>query len=272
MMKTTVFITCLLTITRTLSLVKPLLKIKPRVLLMFIGLFILYELIMVSLAFSATIHFKYYWYELAGLPSTLTILIVVSCVISIWGLMSNSKSELDSSTRGRRNADASITVLILAGLFCLFNIPFCVIHVWECVMGPGSLYGSIHNYDTYVLVYSLCVPLNSALNPVVYFVRNQKLRRFILSKYCCKRNVEVTTAFWRSDTGTTIPRLDMARNSAPAVIYHNRAIVSVCDEHEQIEPEVNKRDKITVAMTSNDDNNFTNLETAKENTGNDSSI
>ena len=185
-MKTTVFVTCLMTITRTLSLVKPLLMVRPRHVTVLIGLFVLYEIIIVSLAFSATIHFKFYWIELAALPTILTALIIISCVISIIHLLAQNKHDINTCAKRKRNVEASITVLILAGLFCLFNIPFCVVHIWECVLGPGSLYGSVHNYDIYVFIYSLCVPLNSAINPVVYFTRNQKLRLFITDRIFCK--------------------------------------------------------------------------------------
>ena len=217
MTKTTVFVTCLLTVTRTLSLVKPLLVIRIRHIAILIGLFVLYEVLLVSLAFSTTIHFKYYWLELAVLPTTLTILIIISCVTSIFFLLVTDKHEINTSASRRRNVDASITVLILAGLFCLFNIPFCVVHIWECVLGPGSLYGSVHHYNVYVFIYSLCIPLNSAINPVVYFARNQKLRQFIINRLFCGSVISFGVTFWRSETNAS------PGQAALAVVYRNRA-------------------------------------------------
>ena len=192
MMKTTMFITCLLTITRTLYLIKPLVKIRTPCILTQTALFLLYEILFVSLAFTGKLQYRYYWLELAILSTSLTFLIVVSGLVSVLCLLpTTSTLQLGSNTTGpgkKRNIDTSITVLILAGLFCFFNVPFCVIHIWECILGPGSLYGSVHNYDVYVFTYSLCVPLNSALNPVVYFVRNPKLRHYILEKLCCRNS------------------------------------------------------------------------------------
>ena len=184
MIKTTVFITCLLTVIRTLYLVKPLVKISTRCIMAHVALFILYETILVSLAFSGTIAIRYYWWELATLPTLLNVIIVIAGLTSIQRLLPSPNDRARNSSK-RRNVDTSITVLILATLFSFFNIPFCVVHIWECVLGPGSLYRSVHNQDAYFFFYTLCVPLNSALNPVVYFARNQKLRAFVLNKLRC---------------------------------------------------------------------------------------
>ena len=198
MIKTTVFITCLLTVTRTLYVVKPFFKIKTPCIMVLLSLFLCYEIIIVTLAFTGTIHFKYYWAELATLPTFLTILIVISGLTSIKKLLPNNLGQkTNTSVKRRRNVDTSITVLILAGLFCLFNIPFCVVHIWECILGPGSLYGSTHNYDTYVFIYSLCVPLNSAINPIVYFVRNHELRVFVVNKLCCGGGGYFSGNYWK---------------------------------------------------------------------------
>ncbi|KAL5265018.1 hypothetical protein ACHWQZ_G005949 [Mnemiopsis leidyi] len=207
MMKTTMFITCLLTITRTLYLIKPLVKIRTPCILTQTALFLVYEILFVSLAFTGEVQYRYYWLELAILSTLLTVLIVVSGLVSVLCLLpATSTLQLGSNTTGpgkRRNVDTSITVLILAGLFCFFNVPFCVIHIWEFLLGPGSLYGSVHNYDVYVFTYSLCVPLNSALNPVVYFVRNSKLRHFVLDKLCCRKGARSGWEFVKSEKNST---------------------------------------------------------------------
>jgi hypothetical protein len=239
-----------MTITRTLSLVKPLLMVRPRHVTVLIGLFVLYEIIIVSLAFSATIHFKFYWIELAALPTILTTLIIISCVISIIHLLVQNKHDINTCAKRKRNVDASITVLILAGLFCLFNIPFCVVHIWECVLGPGSLYGSVHNYDIYVFIYSLCVPLNSAINPVVYFTRNQKLRLFIINQLFCNGNNNLGTIFWRSEVPTS-PRhaaAAVAPNVSPDLAVEEGCVVKL---GEIVPPELDKEsDEVAVVADS----------------------
>ena len=210
----------MMTVVRTLSLLKPFLRVTRSLIMILAGLFFLFEIIIVSLAFSETIHYKYYWLELAVLPTTLTTLIIISCVVSICCLLVSGGGDVNTSGKRRRNVHASTTVLILAMIFCLFNIPFCVVHIWEYALGPGSLYGSVHNYDTYVFVYSLCIPLNSAINPVVYFARNEKLRIFIINKLFCGRDINnLGTTFWRSESSKApsrpVPAVVVYRNQAP---------------------------------------------------------
>lgn len=229
-MKTTVFITCLMTVTRTLSLLRPLAQTSTRSVLLSLVLFLLYQLILVTLAFSTTIPFTVYWLELATLPTALTIVIIISCVISTACLLKSKPVNITSDTRRKRNVHASVTVLILAVLFCVFNIPFCVVHIWEVHLGPGSLYGSVHNYSVYVFTYSLCVPLNSAINPVIYFIRNKKLRLFLINKLCCRD----TTATVRSTLYLSDGSGGRRRHPGPnKIVYVNRNLVV----QEQIEEE-----------------------------------
>jgi hypothetical protein len=179
--KTTAFITCLLAVTRTLFMVRPLLKIETLQIMVLVVLFVLFELLIVSLAFSRAFHYEYYWYELAAMPTILTVITAISGLVSLQSLL----LKIGSTVASKRNVEISVTILILAGMFCACNIPFCVILIRECILRPGSLYGSVHNYDIFVSVYSLSVPLNSAINPVVYFSRNSKLRAHVMNKLCC---------------------------------------------------------------------------------------
>ena len=79
--------------------------------------------------------------------------------------------------RMEENRKATVTVLILGALFCFFNITYAVGGCyWTYYFVTGILNIPLVLSD---ILYTLVIPLNSALNPAVYFIRKQAMRAYV---------------------------------------------------------------------------------------------
>jgi hypothetical protein len=75
---------------------------------------------------------------------------------------------------------SSVTILIFSAVYAVFNIPMAVCYIFHAIdEGNGFLFDRPGFYFT-SLVYNLAVPLNSLVNPIIYFVRVKGFRSFIL--------------------------------------------------------------------------------------------
>jgi hypothetical protein len=84
-----------------------------------------------------------------------------------------------NSTGGTREAGvhATVTVAILSGLFCLLNTFYIVSSVLHFYFGAKLSLFAVQ----FGIFFS--VPLNSALNPLVYFLRKKDMRRHLIDKF-----------------------------------------------------------------------------------------
>ena len=117
----------------------------------------------------------------------LVLIVLISSAIAVKKL-SKSVGALDADANTRRKRKAVITTVILCILFEVFNTMYILSgsYLFESCETLKKLYP--------VIVISLqMVPINSAINPLVYIVRTRKLRRYTLDLFRvkCRDHVEV---------------------------------------------------------------------------------
>ena len=78
--------------------------------------------------------------------------------------------------------EATITIGILSVLYCTLNVGFLVVFGFHTFMCPTEedLFCTHPVFET-ICLYVL-LPLNSACNPIVYFVRNPEMRRYLTNR------------------------------------------------------------------------------------------
>jgi len=68
---------------------------------------------------------------------------------------------------------ATLTVLILSTVFCFFNVLYVT-----ALVQYFYLHRELASFDMYLGLF-YAIPLNSAVNPAVYLVRNSDMRRYL---------------------------------------------------------------------------------------------
>ena len=177
--QTTGFITCLLSVIRAISIIRPRHQLNVKIL---VGTFIIYSTAMLYLNFkliqkniTATIvHFSIY-----------TGLFIVVIFSNILCMVKLAHSKVASWKR-----EATITMGILSTVYCVFNIGFQVYYglfLFKCglrdVVCTSPIFEEICMF--------VLLPMNSASNPVVYFLRNREMRRYLKNvwrKMTCRRS------------------------------------------------------------------------------------
>ena len=91
-----------------------------------------------------------------------------------------SSTQTNSQTNRQTNRHATVTIIILSILFCFFNLLYSVVLI-NYVTGKETVSPVFRN-----IVASTAVPLNSALNPFVYFCRKREMRVFLWRFMCCR--------------------------------------------------------------------------------------
>ncbi|KAL5250838.1 hypothetical protein ACHWQZ_G016546 [Mnemiopsis leidyi] len=181
----TAFATCLLSFTRTIAMCFPFYKINRRYILFSILLFLLLQTVR-QIVFAVNdkseqgkIIQKYV--GIIGIILLLLIIVsvLVSNTVSIVKLRANtyqwkvkkidtSKSRLRSNRR-----HATVTVITLSVVFCILNSLYISGYMVNLHLGKGEELPFYH-YTVW-----LFIPLNSVLNPVVYFARKRGVRSFM---------------------------------------------------------------------------------------------
>jgi hypothetical protein len=195
--ESTAFSTCLLSITRTISLWFPFYRIKKRAVRLAGIIFILQELarLLTSFYFSFVSRSKISYFAnfgminrrlLISLISAVVVVNLVSSVLSVWKL-TRKDDNLQATGSGDKNRTprlnaqqrATVTILIVSILFCIFNVSFCVSYCLryfediraDDISGPIRL---LYRFSIF-----LTIPLNSAMNPIIYFTRKEDMRKYI---------------------------------------------------------------------------------------------
>ena len=114
------------------------------------------------------------------------------------------------------NRHATITILILSALFCFFNILYSVV-LCNAMLGKDTICLLFRN-----VVVSTAVPMNSAVNPFVYFCRKTEMRHFICRNACyCssddQRNISPDIAISNCNSVATSPTCNNNRLGCPTV-------------------------------------------------------
>ena len=177
--QTTGFITCLLSVIRAISIIRPRHHLNVKLL---VGTFIIYSAMMLYLNVkliqknitTTFIHFSIY--------TGLFIVVILSNILCI--------IKLTHSKVATWKREATITMGILSAVYCVFNIGFQVYYglfLFKCglrdVVCTSPLFEEICMF--------VLLPMNSASNPVVYFLRNREMRRYLKNvwrKMTCRRS------------------------------------------------------------------------------------
>ena len=179
----TSYTTCLLSVTRAIGIASPFYKIRGKLLVALgVTLFIVMELV----ASLAPLFASDFYNDMAKgrIAITLLIMLIVLCatVVTVYKLTRNDISE-GTEGAARNNKKATWTVVILSTLFIVFNSIYI-----------GTTAHLFINYVYYVSPWYrfgtlVAIPLNSAINPIVYIVRRSDMRAFfkpMIQKLCCR--------------------------------------------------------------------------------------
>ena len=204
-LESTAFATCLLSVTRTISLCLPFYRIEKRAVKIAGIIFFVQEVLRFLLRFyfyfikTSQLQF-YIGFDNGVMMVLLSIVILInlfSSLLSMWKLLSSRKQlKLTSGNndkqdpRTKANQKATITILIVSIFFCFFNTIYCVAMYLQ-FFGPDGLASSLSPISMAFFEFSfwLAIPLNSAINPIIYFTRNRDMRKYfkgLLHKDFCQ--------------------------------------------------------------------------------------
>ena len=186
----TAFATCILSVSRCIKLCSPFYSISEKLLTALAAIFYLYlgsrEIVGLYYTYlniqdnnhvGWKSHDKVVDYLVLVIMSTMLSVVAISNVLCVWTLINRKATPTNNkrTVRFRTNKDATITIIIVSSLFLFFNM-INLIPAW--VESPAVIF---------IFGEWLAVPLNSALNPVVYFLRKEAMRQhvknLILRKY-----------------------------------------------------------------------------------------
>ena len=168
------FITMLLTVVRSLATYYPFYKPKHRYVAMTFCAFVIY--VSAKEFYSTDESYN------ISLCTTLSLNIVVVLTANIFTIRKLLMSGTLSSA-ARKNRHATITILILSAFFCFLNSLYVVVII-----------NYLLRHETISVMFResvarISIPMNSAINPFVYFVRKREMRRFMCKCTCCPSNI-----------------------------------------------------------------------------------
>ena len=119
------------------------------------------------------------------------IVVVLICTAVSTVKLNTADKNLGQANITDSNRRATVMVMILGGLFTTFNAIFTISSLvvylsadWETC--EGALVGYA-NIILVVAVYYVIIPLNSALNPIVYITRIEQLKKHVLRRLSCSK-------------------------------------------------------------------------------------
>ena len=192
--ETSGFATCLLGVTRVISVCFPFYQINRKVLNIAKATFIGLEVVRAILRtyFSADLSEKeitlilYGKIEYTVMIVLLTMFILVnttSTILLSWKLLTDVKVDSNDNlnqgqyTARRNKVRATVTVLIVSGFFLVLNIFFCTALYLETFVGRYGVSTEVFVFT--IIAVWLAIPLNSALNPLIFFLRKREMREYV---------------------------------------------------------------------------------------------
>ena len=181
------YTTCLVSVTRTIKVCRPLYSIRGFwtgiTFMLFVLCICTREVIFWYQDKTKPLEdpYKVLKYQVAIVASGITICIIVvvfSSMIAAYWLLRKNKTDV-RVRKSERNRYATVTILILSVTFCLINAAY----VSALVIRYFTLIRVFEDTDvlwTYRdVVYALAQCLNSAINPMIYVRRKKEMRQFI---------------------------------------------------------------------------------------------
>ena len=223
--KLTIYLVAVLCITRTTYLVYPFYRINKKIVVASIVLYLIYLLVPATITFWYQERYYYSKWYVACVFSTpgLSLLfinlqytvpifpILSSCIISGYALMRHPAGYSLQSGMDLGKKSSTITIVWFTLVYCLFNIPVCVMWImltidyysgWKYRFFAFDLDGFY--FDSFIAGHS--VALNSALNPLLYFWRMKLFREHTtnLIGQCVSRGT--STVLWLEEhmTASTV--------------------------------------------------------------------
>ena len=202
------FVTSLLTVVRTLATYHPFYEPKQNYIAMAFSAFAVYA--------SSKPFWCVYVSDLNNILLLTTLLLNLVVVLTanfltIWKLLKSDKvSPSDTvSISIKKNRHASITILILSACFCFLNFLHIVV-IFNYVLGHETVSAMFRQS-----IIRISIPLNSAINPFVYFIRKREMRRFLCKSKCCQLRT-------RKRNNARDVALSLRNCSPPRYNYSNR--------------------------------------------------
>ena len=200
----TAFATCLLSVTRTISLVSPFYEIRKKALAFSI---IIYGMNLVFSRFVLPLlNFKVANIYMIVEMSLIILIVIISLIISVVKLQSGGNNLANSAT---------ITIIIISGFFCAVNIAYLasmIINTFKSAIWnnqPPRSVSFAFEYATFV-----GIPFNSTINPIIYFIRKKQIRDYVKSTCiggCCYRCCCCCCKVCCGKRKNTTKRLDRAK-------------------------------------------------------------
>ena len=197
----TTFLTCLLAVVRTINLTFPLYiinwtAVKGSILVYNVFIIIL-QLVYLILRFVKSISkaidmdtlFAVFFNTELFILVSVFIIVVVSNIVSL-GKLYLTQSE--KTTTWRTTRKATVTVAIISAIYCICNITYIVvigITSYTMITEDYALHKKLVPNQLMNISYFILLPLNSAINPVVYLTRKADMRSYVenLSEKLAKR-------------------------------------------------------------------------------------
>ena len=174
------FVTSLLTVVRTLATYYPFYEPKQRYIT--VGF----------LAFAVYSSSKPFWCVTQSYNILLLLTLSLNIVLVLTANFLTARKLLKSgnlsssravSISNRKNRHATITIFILSACFCFLNF-LDVIMLFNYILERETISPVFRQ-----LIARISIPLNSAINPFVYFFRKGEMRRFLCRFKCCQSSV-----------------------------------------------------------------------------------
>lgn len=181
------FVTTLMTLVRTFATYFPFSKPNEKYLTWSWVAFFIHSAVKSAVTVGLNDSFAIKVYNILLLTSLFVNIFVVfvANILTMAKLLFSAKRIISRAVQpsARKNREATVTIFILSACFCTLNLIYAIV-LCNVILGKETISVMFRN----VIVFGT-IPLNSALNPFVYFIRKRAMRRFFsnLSRCSCAK-------------------------------------------------------------------------------------
>ena len=185
--ETTGFATCLLGVTRVISVCFPFYPINKKALNIAKAAFVgqeIFRALLRAYFFLDSSKFSFYRdFDNAVMIVLLTSFILVnttSTVILSRKLLTDFKRvgvQINQEAARKTKMRATLTVLIVSGSFLFFNTLYGIALYLQIFVGKDGVNKGVYVFAA--IGFWLAIPLNSALNPLIFFLRKREMREYV---------------------------------------------------------------------------------------------